>query len=231
MLIFRFLCAMTVLLLTGGCNAFYTYRPVPFVITDAETGEGIGGAKVSASYRTFLDIFRETPKHASGTTNVAGVAELSLADTDHPLYVCAGVTDYLPTSTYLRRAHSAGHGPPPAVRIELYRAPAPTIILHLPENYVGPVELLIENRDDPANAGVRQFEVAVSGEGKAVLASRLACRHHYPIDVRLADGTTVTGRGNSPLVLVPETEENTSDGGRRYTFTVAPRRSVPGLAI
>ncbi len=143
---------------TIGCIKFYSRRPVPAVVRDAETGVMIPNAEVRVAYPNILIL--NGPKPDVGVTDESGRV-LIRAATFKPQRWLASAEGYLPLEL------PSASDLPKTAEFDLYRAPAPTLTIVVPNGYRGPLKVDLQPIPQPLQekAGARHFTVRASSNG------------------------------------------------------------------
>jgi len=118
----------------GGCIKFYGYRDVTVSVRDAETNQPISHARVDVKYLYMMVI--NAPKPTYGNTDADGIAVIHAANFDGQDWKASAegfLSDQRPFFDNESRAD-----------FKLYREPAPTIEIIVPNGFRGP--LLIDRR-------------------------------------------------------------------------------------
>ncbi|HEY1376938.1 MAG TPA: hypothetical protein VGF55_09090 [Gemmataceae bacterium] len=193
---------VVLLAVAPGCLSLSGDRPLPVQVVDAETKQPIRGAAVQIG-----DPVAPSPwsgRVSAATAGGDGVARLRVAD-------AAGITLEVAALGYLSEektvpatavqavepAHwfEATDRRPPAVVVELFAEPRPTVELVLPAGFRGRVRATVRPVDDaPAMPGQRQFAYEVPPSGEVAVVGPPVLRRTFAPDFRLryADAAPLT---------------------------------------
>ncbi len=186
-----------------GCQACYSYRPLPVLVRDIETGQPIPGAEVRLSYPLADRSFG--PWEAVGTTGADGIVRLRAAPYgDMGMLAEVRSSDHMDEQKNIPPATINALEParfnedvekrPPQVIVEMYAHPNPTVELVLPTGYRGMVKVQLVIQDDaPCPPGQRNFPCEVPPSGIAQLTGPFLLHRVFPPDfcARFADGSPV----------------------------------------
>jgi hypothetical protein len=195
-----------------GCETMQSSRPVTVFVRDAETKMPIPQASARISYPVGQAFF--LPTVSTGLTADDGAVPLRATPVEDAL-ITLEITarGYLDEMTELAPTSIASIEPahyfedvrkrPPAIVVELYAAPRPTIELIVPVGYKGLIKSELEIREDSVSAkGQRTFSVPVDPTGVALAAGPPLLKHVDPSDYvgQFADGTPLPRNAPNPAV-------------------------------
>ena len=219
--------AALLLALGSGCQALQPYRPVLVLARDAETRQPIAGASVRVSNPGARPSVG--PDTSSGVTGADGVAHLRALPRDEAgLVVEAASEGYLYEAKTLTaeamrsipqgRPFGMVDQSPPAVVLEMYAEPRPTVELVVPAGYRGLVKAEVRVHEDAhaqdersaarwweladakAHGPQRLFRYEVGPSGVVQATGPPLLLHDPDFRVRYADGTPATWQAtDSPL--------------------------------
>jgi uncharacterized membrane protein YgcG len=187
-----------------GCMSLPGDRPLPVQAVDAETKKPIRGANVQIAYPFAPSMW--AAHGAAGPTADDGVARLRLAAGDDPAVTLeVAAIGYLPEEKPLPAAAVKALEPPhlfemtdhraPAVVVEMYAEPRPTVELIVPPGYRGHVRAAVRIQDDaPTLPGQRAFTYEVPPTGTIDVIGPPILHRVFAPDYRLryADGAPLT---------------------------------------
>jgi hypothetical protein len=187
-----------------GCQALYSYRDVPVLARDAETGRPVPGAEVRIYYP--LTPASRAPWSSSGETGQDGVARLRAAPCgDAGARVEVTAAGYLfegkdLPDQFVQAGASAESGP---FVMDLYAAPRAAVELVLPAGYRGRVKAEVDVHEDaPCAPGQRCFRYEVPPSGVVQVVGPVLLRRVLPPDFRAcyADGKPLSPEASDDQV-------------------------------
>jgi hypothetical protein len=196
--------ACLALALTPGCQPFYSYRPMPIVVRDAETGQPISGAIAHVSYPLVHPT--QAPYDSVDKTVGDGIAHVQatpygpaavLLEVHAPGYMNEERTLSIESIAAIQPAGWFEHVDQrkPTVTVALYAEPRPSVELVLPVGFRGVIKAEIKTE---ANAsmppGLRHFSFSVPPNGNVELAGPPLMDRVAPVDyrARYVDGPEVS---------------------------------------
>jgi hypothetical protein len=187
--------------LAPGCLTLHLYRPVVFLVRDAETKQPIAAAQLHISYPLVRP--SAVPQESNGTTDNQGVARLrAIPVGDASPWVEVTANGYLSEGlslaadavraippTWLLGTGNQGRGP---FVVEMYAEPRFQIELVLPDGFRGLVKAKVQLQDNiPAPPRQRFYSYTVAPTGDVVVQGPTLLRRVFAPDyrARFADGT------------------------------------------
>jgi hypothetical protein len=200
----------------AGCQSLHSYRPVVFLVRDAETHQPITEAEVQVCYP--LTRPSVAPHDAKGSTNEQGTARLEVALVDDDVihaeasargYMTEGIRLPLEVVRACKPSPLFGNDEKRAINfmLDLYAEPRFQIELVLPNGYRGIVRADVQLQEQlPAAPGQRSYSYQVGPKGDVLVNGPVVLRHVMPRDyrARFADGTPLkTDPASTDVALRP----------------------------